>query len=166
MPSRRVIWRSHIGRDVPNANTDRGWDFLRGYLENADAFVFSRQRYVPHWLAPDRVRVIAPSIDPFSAKNRELDDGEVSLVLRRVGLIAGADGRETVAFTQTAARTAGAAGAGVRGAAPAGSKSRTEMIAAWRRRSLRGRFSYGVRLLVTSVPRTLPTVVRRRCAPT
>ena len=65
-----IIWRSHIGRDDPNANTDRGWDFLRGYHESADAFVFSRQRYVPDWLVPDRVRVIAPSIDPFSAKNR------------------------------------------------------------------------------------------------
>lgn len=95
-----VIWRSHIGRDEPNANTDLGWDFLRGYLQNADAFVFSRQRYVPDWLAPDRVRVIAPSIDPFSVKNRELDDVEVSLVLRRAGLIAGGNGIETVAFTR------------------------------------------------------------------
>jgi trehalose synthase len=94
-----VIWRSHIGRDEPNANTQLGWDFLRGYLQNADAFVFSRQRYVPDWLAPDRVRVIAPSIDPFSVKNRELDDVEVSLVLRRVGLIA-ADGIRAVAFTR------------------------------------------------------------------
>ncbi|HEX7460766.1 MAG TPA: hypothetical protein VF317_01170 [Dermatophilaceae bacterium] len=95
-----VIWRSHIGRDDPNPTTERGWDFLRGYLENADAFVFSRQRYVPHWVPPDRVRVIAPSIDPFSAKNRELDDLEVSHVLHRVGLIAGGDGSEAVDFTR------------------------------------------------------------------
>ena len=95
-----VIWRSHIGRDDPNADTDLGWDFLRPYLENADAFVFSRQRYVPDWLAPHRVRVIAPSIDPFSAKNRELADGEVGRVLRRVGLIAGGDGIEALEFTR------------------------------------------------------------------
>ena len=37
-----VIWRSHIGRDDTTANTDSGWEFLRGYLTNADAFVFSR----------------------------------------------------------------------------------------------------------------------------
>ena len=77
-----VIWRSHIGRDDPSADTDRG-GFPGRYLENADAFVFSGQRYVPDWLASDRVRVIAPSIDPFSAKNRELADGEVGLVLRK-----------------------------------------------------------------------------------
>ena len=95
-----VIWRSHIGRDDPNDDTDLGWAFLRPYLQNADAFVFSRQRYVPDWLAPDRVRVIAPSIDPFSAKNRDLADGEVGQVLRRVGLIAGGDGTEALEFTR------------------------------------------------------------------
>lgn len=86
-----VIWRCHIGRDDSNGETARGWAFLRPYLANADAFVFSRRRYVPDWLPPERVRVIPPSIDPFSSKNRGLDDAEVSRVLRHVGLIAGAD---------------------------------------------------------------------------
>jgi trehalose synthase len=96
----RIIWRSHIGRDDSNATTDRGWDFLRRYLERADAFVFSRLGYVPDWLASDRVRVIAPSIDPFSAKNRELDEDEVGRVLRRAGLIAGGNDIDPVAFTR------------------------------------------------------------------
>lgn len=86
-----IIWRSHIGRDDSNAVTDRGWAFLRPYVEHADAFVFSRRGYVPDWVPSDRVRIIAPSIDPFSAKNRELDDSEVARVLRRVGLLAGED---------------------------------------------------------------------------
>ena len=94
-----VIWRCHVGRDEPNAESDRGWEFLRDYLDNADAFVFSRERYVPPWLVPERVRVIAPSIDPFSSKNRDLDDAEVGRVLRRVGLIAGTDSEE-VEFTR------------------------------------------------------------------
>ena len=94
-----VIWRSHVGRDEPNAAADRGWAFLRGYVDNADAFVFSRERYVPPWLAPERVRVIAPSIDPFSSKNRDLDDAVVGRVLRRVGLVAGTDSEE-VGFTR------------------------------------------------------------------
>ena len=94
-----VIWRSHVGRDEPNAESDRGWEFLRGYLDHADAFVFSRERYVPPWLPPERVRVIAPSIDPFSSKNRDLDDAEVGRVLRRVGLVAGIDS-EDVGFTR------------------------------------------------------------------
>ena len=82
-----VIWRCHIGRDDPDATSDRGWAFLQGYLQEADAFVFSRRDYVPDWVASEKVRIIAPSIDPFSAKNRDLDDGEVASVLRRVGLI-------------------------------------------------------------------------------
>jgi trehalose synthase len=86
-----AIWRCHIGRDDSNGETARGWEFLRGYLDYADGFVFSRQRYVPDWLPPDRVRVIPPSIDPFSSKNRDLDDAAVRRVLRCVGLIAGAD---------------------------------------------------------------------------
>jgi trehalose synthase len=89
-----VIWRCHIGRDDSNGETARGWAFLRGYLDKADAFVFSRARYVPDWLPPEQVRVIPPSIDPFSSKNRALDDAEVRRVLRCVGLIAGPDSAE------------------------------------------------------------------------
>ncbi len=83
----RVVWRCHIGRDTSNAATDRGWAFLRRYLQNADAVVFSRGAYAPPWMARERVRVIAPSIDPFSPKNRDLDDRVVSAVLARVGLV-------------------------------------------------------------------------------
>jgi trehalose synthase len=93
-----VIWRSHIGRDDSTAATDRGWAFLRGYVEHADAFVFSRLGYVPDWVPPDRVRIIAPSIDPFSAKNRELDESQVGRILRRVGLVDGDDDTEAIEF--------------------------------------------------------------------
>jgi trehalose synthase len=95
-----VIWRCHIGRDDTTTETDVGWAFLRRYLEKADAFVFSRQRYVPDWVAPERVRVIAPSIDPLAAKNRQFDDADVSRVLRQVGLIEGGDGLEAFEFTR------------------------------------------------------------------
>jgi trehalose synthase len=93
-----VVWRSHIGRDDTNVHTDRGWAFLRGYLEHADAFVFSRRRYVPSWVPPDRVRVIEPSIDPFSTKNCELDDHDVAMVLARVGLVTADGDTEPVTF--------------------------------------------------------------------
>ena len=46
----KVIWRCHIGRDTTNKHTDRGWAFLRPYIENADAFVFSRREYAPDWV--------------------------------------------------------------------------------------------------------------------
>lgn len=73
---------------------------MRGYLADANAFVFSRLPYVPGWVAPDRVRVIAPPIDPFSAKNCELEDAAAAGVLRRAGLIAGDDGIGAVGFAR------------------------------------------------------------------
>jgi trehalose synthase len=93
-----VIWRCHIGQDERNDETARGWDFLRRYLDRADAFVFSRRQYVREWLPPERVRVIPQSIDPFSSKNRDLDDTQVRRVLRH-GLVAGVD-TERVEFTR------------------------------------------------------------------
>jgi trehalose synthase len=84
-----VVWRCHIGRDVPNALTDRAWAFLRPLIENADAFVFSRSGYAPDWVPHDRLRVITPSIDPFSAKNGPLSDAEVTAALCRAGLVDG-----------------------------------------------------------------------------
>lgn len=82
-----VVWRCHIGRDSPNEHTNAGWDFLRRYVEAADAFVFSRRRYAPEWVDPARLVVIPPSIDPFSSKNVDLTPGEVDRVLGRCGLL-------------------------------------------------------------------------------
>ena len=96
----KVVWRCHIGRDGSNADTERGWQFLRRYVEPADAFVFSRAQYVPDWLPAGRVRVIPPSIDPFAAKNREFAAGEVPRVLRRAGLIANGGEVEPLRFAR------------------------------------------------------------------
>jgi trehalose synthase len=77
----RVIWRSHIGRDDTNAHTDTGWAFLRPYLAHAEAFIFSRRSYVPAWIDPRRTRIIAPSIDAFTAKNQDLFDEQIRGIL-------------------------------------------------------------------------------------
>jgi len=86
-----VVWRCHIGCDTDNNHTEQGWNFLRGYVQPAGAFVFSRTSYAPEWVPRDRLWVIPPSIDPFSAKNRELAEHQVDRILRRVGLLAGVD---------------------------------------------------------------------------
>ena len=86
----RVVWRCHIGRDEPNEHTVTGWDFLRPYLEDADAFVFTKARFAPDWVDPDRLHVITPSIDPFSPKNETLDPEAVATVLTASGILAGA----------------------------------------------------------------------------
>ena len=87
-----VVWRSHIGADVPNEWTEQAWGFLRPHLEAAHAYVFSRQAYVPDWLPSDRVAVIPPSIDPMAPKNQPLKASVVRAILGRVGLLDGVDG--------------------------------------------------------------------------
>jgi trehalose synthase len=86
-----VIWRCHVGADTSNAQTGAAWDFLRPFLQDADALVFSRRAYAPDWAAEERVHEIPPSIDPFSSKNLELDQETVARILARVGLVAAPD---------------------------------------------------------------------------
>jgi trehalose synthase len=81
-----VVWRCHIGRDTPTELTDVGWAFLRPYVEAADALIFSRSAYVPGWVDDNRVWIIPPSLDPFTAKNADIPPGDVEAVLRHAGL--------------------------------------------------------------------------------
>ena len=84
-----VIWRCHVGHDSGNEWTERAWAFVRRYVEPAHAFVFSRLPFAPAWVERGRLRAIPPSIDPFSAKNRELRGAEAPALLRGAGLLAG-----------------------------------------------------------------------------
>ncbi len=81
-----VIWRCHIGVDRPDDTARAAWGFLLPYLRNADVYVFSRGEYVWDGLDRDRVRIMAPSIDPFSPKNQDLDAETVTAILRTIGL--------------------------------------------------------------------------------
>jgi trehalose synthase len=83
-----VIWRAHIGLDLPNEAAREAWRFLLPYVEPANAYVFSRPAYAWEGLDPDRVSVIAPSIDAFSPKNHGMAFTSVTAVLRAAGLAA------------------------------------------------------------------------------
>ena len=91
----RVIWRCHIGVDEPDDLARRAWDFLRVDVEQADAYVFSREAFVWEGLDPDKVAVIAPSIDAFNAKNQELGPDQVRAILAAAGIVEGGDGNAT-----------------------------------------------------------------------
>lgn len=93
-----VIWRCHIGFDSSNERTREGWDFLRPYVENSDALVFTREQYAPDWVPRDRLHVIPPSIDPFSLKNCDLEPDNVDRILRLVGLAPDGRDEEPVCF--------------------------------------------------------------------
>jgi trehalose synthase len=86
----RVAWRCHIGVDWHNDATEAGWSFLRPHLGAAEGYVFSRREYVPPWVPDEKVWIIPPSIDPFSPKNQDLDDGTVQAILARIGVLDGA----------------------------------------------------------------------------
>jgi trehalose synthase len=95
-----LVWRCHVGADVVNTHTDRAWGFLRPYLEDADAYVFSRAAYAPAWADPRQVFVIPPSIDPLSPKNQLLQRADIDAVLHYVGLLEGTGPEPVAAFTR------------------------------------------------------------------
>ena len=84
----RVVWRCHIGTDRSDDHTEQAWRFLLPHLDACQAFVFTRRAYVPAQIVPDRVAVIPPSIDPFSAKNQELAGPVVDAILCQAGYLA------------------------------------------------------------------------------
>jgi trehalose synthase len=94
-----VIWRCHIGDDRMNVESERGWAFLARYLKNVPLSIFSRHAYVPPSLSRSRTAVVAPSIDPFSAKCELLDEVKVRAVLEHTGLLAGGPRDGPVQFT-------------------------------------------------------------------
>ena len=82
----RVIWRCHIGVDRPGELSRAAWDFMRPYVTDADAYVFSRERFVWEGLDKERVWIVPPSIDAFSPKNQDLDPEAVAAILAVIGL--------------------------------------------------------------------------------
>jgi trehalose synthase len=95
-----VVWRCHVGRDAPNRWTERAWEFLRPFLEHADAYVVSRPVFAPPWAQPEKTHVIAPSIDPFSAKNEPMLRRNVRRALSYVGLLEGDGDPPVVPFAR------------------------------------------------------------------
>src|SRR5207249_4867961 len=91
-----VVWRCHVGVDTPNDVVRSAWDFLRPFVEPADAYVFSRSQYVWEGLDGSRSVVIPPSIDAFSPKNQELLHEQVESILAAARVVGGRpDGEPT-----------------------------------------------------------------------
>ncbi len=65
------IWRCHIDSSDPNPEV---WAFLRPFIEEYDAVVFTLEAFRPLDLQVGRVAFIPPAIDPLSTKNMELPE--------------------------------------------------------------------------------------------
>ena len=77
----RWVWRCHF--DSSRAQR-RAWTFLRPYVNQFDAAVFSLPKFGRRLGIPKYV--IAPSIDPLSEKNRDMTAREVTTILRGLGV--------------------------------------------------------------------------------
>ncbi len=75
------IWRCHLDLSHPYRPM---WRYLRPYLLDYDASVFSLDAFVQPM--PHLQVLIPPSIDPLSEKNLPLDPGTLSQVLEQFGI--------------------------------------------------------------------------------
>ncbi|HEU4683984.1 MAG TPA: glycosyltransferase [Nitrospira sp.] len=75
------IWRCHMDLAQPQR---RAWSFLRRFVLRYDAVIFSLDGFAQRLPMPKFL--IYPSIDPLSAKNRELPRAEVAEVLERLAI--------------------------------------------------------------------------------
>jgi trehalose synthase len=79
----RWIWRCHIDTRSPNEDA---WRFLRPFLDDFDAAVFTMPEFVPLALPIPRVEVIPPAIDPLNPKNVELPEALARRLLSWIGI--------------------------------------------------------------------------------
>ena len=82
-----VVWSCHVGVDQPNDLARSAWEFLRPYVQAADAYVFSRPAYCWEGLDRERMAVIPPCIDVFAPKNQPMAPATVSAILRAAGIL-------------------------------------------------------------------------------
>ena len=79
----RWVWRCHIDTSEPNPEV---WSFLRPFVTDYDAVVFTMQEFVPPELDDGRVVVMPPAIDPLSPKNTPLPPALARRIMEWVGV--------------------------------------------------------------------------------
>jgi trehalose synthase len=79
----RWIWRCHIDTATPNPSV---WAFLRPFLADYDAAIFTMAEFAPPDLPTPRLAIIPPAIDPASPKNLALPRDTARQVLEWLGV--------------------------------------------------------------------------------
>ena len=79
--ARRWVWRCHIDLSNPNSEV---WGFLRPFIEQYDAAIFSAQSFSRQLPIPQYL--FYPCIDPLSEKNKDLEDSFVQQVCDEFGV--------------------------------------------------------------------------------
>ena len=75
------VWRCHIDLSNPD---ERVWEFLRPFVEQYDAAIFSSQSFARQLPIPQYL--FYPCIDPLSEKNKDLPDSVVQKVCDEFGI--------------------------------------------------------------------------------
>lgn len=75
------VWRCHIDLSNPNPQV---WGFLRPFIEQFDASIFSSQSFARQLSIPQYL--FYPCIDPLSEKNKELEDSVIQKVCDEFGV--------------------------------------------------------------------------------
>ena len=76
------VWRCHIDLTDPNKKL---WEFLKGFILKYDMVILSSEKYKKKDL-PVEQRVIVPSIDPLSLKNRDLSEKDILKYVKKAGI--------------------------------------------------------------------------------
>jgi trehalose synthase len=79
----RWIWRCHIDTSEPNPQV---WAFLRPFLGEYDAAIFTMAEFAPPDTPTRRIAIIPPAIDPGSPKNLPLPADTARKVLEWLGV--------------------------------------------------------------------------------
>jgi trehalose synthase len=75
------VWRCHIDLSNPNPGV---WEFLRPFVEQYDAAIFSSQSFARQLPIPQYL--FYPCIDPLSEKNKELADSQIRQICDEFGI--------------------------------------------------------------------------------
>src|ERR1700726_2154563 len=75
------VWRCHIDLSNPD---ERVWEFLRPFVEQYDAAIFSSQSFARQLPIPQYL--FYPCIDPLSEKNKDLEDSFIQQVCDEFGI--------------------------------------------------------------------------------
>jgi len=78
---KKWLWRCHIDFSQPDPII---WEFLKGFIVRYDSAVFSAPAFAQKLPIPQVL--IAPSIDPLSDKNKDLDEQTIDAVFARFGI--------------------------------------------------------------------------------
>ena len=79
----RWIWRCHIDTSEPNPQV---WAFLRPFLSDYDAAIFTMAEFAPPDMPAGRIDVFPPAIDPCSPKNLPLSVDTARQVVEWLGV--------------------------------------------------------------------------------